>query len=50
MAKPITMGVRLRGRAAREFERYLAEPTCTKRGEELILESARRTEKSRRLY
>lgn len=50
MAKPIILGVRLRGRAAREFERYMASPDCTERGKELILESARRAEKYPQLY
>lgn len=50
MAKPIILGVRLRGQAAREFERYMASPDCTERGKELILESARRAEKYRQLY
>ena len=50
MAKPIILGVRLRGQAAREFDRYMANPDCTERGKELILESARRAEKYRQLY
>ena len=48
--QPITLCPRLRGRAAREFERYMASPDCTERGKKLILESARRAEKFPHLY
>lgn len=50
MAKPIALCTRIRGRAARDFERKMANPDCTERGKELILLSARRAEKFPKLY
>jgi len=50
MARPIALCTRLRGRAARDFEAYMANPDCSERGKELILQSARRAEKFPQLY
>lgn len=36
------LGMVLEGEAAREFDEYMANPTCTEKGEALIRESVRR--------
>jgi hypothetical protein len=45
MAKPIEIGLELRGQDARRFHKYMEEPTITEEGRELIREALRRASK-----
>lgn len=42
MAKPIELGLELEGQDAKDFDEYLANPTTTQEGKEVLDESKRR--------